>query len=318
MAGSPTLSIIIPAYNVESFIRPSVESALRQSWTDLEVIVVDDGSTDGTMEALRDIEDPRLNRVRTTHSGLASARNSGIQAASGAFIGLLDGDDLWAQTKAQRHLELLHEHPEVDLTFSNAWMMDASGRCLAPLKSYGNAKISFEDLFIECPHCSAVVRREAIIRAGLFDTSLRVFEDLDLWLRIALQREGNVCCIGEYLAFYRRRAGQLTEDWKLLDRAWRQLGGKLSGPAAEKIENCRKRANQVRYRHYAFLEYEKKRYREALRLLLRSLRQASRSGWFERSTWSLVGACAAGMLLPVRFHQFLRGAMGVCRSQIHR
>ncbi len=113
MEYSPNLSIIIPAYNVKAYIRQAVESALRQSWKQMEIIIIDDGSTDGTLGALDTLDDPRLRRVRQVHAGLAAARNAGIRAARGEYLGFLDGDDLWASTKADRHLLFFRNHPQI-------------------------------------------------------------------------------------------------------------------------------------------------------------------------------------------------------------
>src|SRR5689334_849057 len=105
---APTLSVIIPAYNVESYIETAVVSALDQTFTDLEVIVVDDGSTDGTAKVLQAIanrrDDPRLLILTQQNRGLSSARNAGIGHARGEFIGLLDGDDAWRPEKADKHV----------------------------------------------------------------------------------------------------------------------------------------------------------------------------------------------------------------------
>ena len=316
MNSIPTLSVIIPAYNVKPYIHEAVESALTQSFTDLEVIVVDDGSTDGTMEALQSFNDPRLRRIEQLHAGLASTRNSGIQVARGTYLGFLDGDDLWAENKAERHLEFLRNHPEVDLTFSFARMIDESGKQLSP-RSDTRGEICFQDLLIRCPHCNAVLRRETIERAGLFDPDLAGSEDLDVWLRIAMQRKGNIYCIPEFLAFYRRRAGQLTGDLKHEQEAWQQLLQKLSRLAPDEMQKSEKPANQARYRYYSFLAYEKKQYGKAFHLLVTSLRYGPWNGLLNGQTWGLIGAFLSGSILPDSFHQYLKhkASLWKCRFQ---
>jgi glycosyltransferase involved in cell wall biosynthesis len=306
MEKTPILSVIIPAYNVEAYIRQAVESALRQSWDALEIIVVDDGSTDGTMEALHDIDDYRLHRVWQAHAGLAAARNSGIQAARGAYLGFLDGDDLWTQTKAERHFIFFRDHPEIDVTFSYAWIIDELGLEVAPFKSSTSGEISFQDLLIGCPHCNAILRRDVIERAGLFDIGLVGAEDLDMWLRIAMQRRGNIYCIPEFLAFYRRRADQLSGDWHREEKAWQQLFEKFIHLAPEEIRRSEEKAHQARYRYYAFLAYEKKRYGEAFCFLRTSLQYAPWNALVNGQTWSLIAASLSGTLLPESAHRFLK------------
>jgi hypothetical protein len=305
MEKTPILSVIIPAYNVAAYIRQAVDSALRQSWNELEIIVVDDGSTDGTMDALHDIEDRRLRRVWQDHAGLAAARNSGIQTARGAYLGFLDGDDLWAKTKAERHISFFRDHPEIDLTFSYACLIDELGLEIAPIKSGCSREISFQTLLIECP-LFAVLKREAIERAGLFDTSLVASEDLDMWLRIAMQRRGNISCIPEFLAFYRRRAGQLTGDLHRLEEAWQQLFEKYSHLAPEEIRESADKAHQARCRYYASLAYDDKQYTEAFCFLRNSLGYAPWNALVNARTWVLIAACLSGSLLPSTVHESLK------------
>ena len=318
MEYSPNLSIIIPAYNVKAYIRQAVESALRQSWKQMEIIIIDDGSTDGTLGALDTLDDPRLRRVRQVHAGLAAARNAGIRAARGEYLGFLDGDDLWASTKADRHLLFFRNHPEIDLTFSFAWIIDGSGLKIAPLRPGVSGILSFQDLLIECPHCNAILRREAIDRAGFFDTSLVASEDLDMWLRIAKQRERNIYCIPEFLAFYRRRKGQLTEDWPRMNEAWMQLFEKLYPLVPEEFHKSVMRAHQTRYRYYASLAYGKKRYGEAIGLLQTSIRHAPWKAIWDIRMWFLTAACLSGILLPSKVHQSLRKGIAWSRRSLQR
>jgi glycosyltransferase involved in cell wall biosynthesis len=107
------VSVVMPAYNVAPFIATSVESVLQQSFTDLELIVVDDGSVDGTADRLSGFRDPRLRVIRQANSGSAAARNSGILLASGQYMGFLDADDLWAPTKLETHIGFLERHPDI-------------------------------------------------------------------------------------------------------------------------------------------------------------------------------------------------------------
>src|ERR1700691_3917251 len=120
-------SVVMPAYNVAPFIRESVESVLCQTFSNFELIVVDDGSTDGTSDQLSSLIDPRLHIVRQANSGSSSARNNGIRFASGQYIGFLDADDLWMPNKLEAHIRFLDEHPEIDLTFSRSQIIDELG-----------------------------------------------------------------------------------------------------------------------------------------------------------------------------------------------
>ena len=124
------ISVIVPAYNVAEFLRESVDSALAQTFRDIEVIVVDDGSTDSSADTLRDLDDPRLRVIRQDHQGSAAARNSGLRLASGELMAFLDADDRWAPRNLERQAAFLRDHPEVDITFGHSLLIDEEGRSL--------------------------------------------------------------------------------------------------------------------------------------------------------------------------------------------
>ena len=108
---TPILSVVIPAYNVEEFIRPAIESVLSQPFQDLEVIVVEDGSTDATARRITESPGPRVRVISKRNGGLAAARNTGNRAAKGKYIALLDGDDIWFRDYATRHVNALDRNP---------------------------------------------------------------------------------------------------------------------------------------------------------------------------------------------------------------
>ena len=112
----PVVSVIICAYNVAPYIRDSVDSALRQTYDNIEVIVVDDGSTDGGLDLLSGIDDRRLRVEKRPHSGHGASLNAGIALTRGRYVGLLDADDRWLPEKLERHLAHHARHPAVDMT----------------------------------------------------------------------------------------------------------------------------------------------------------------------------------------------------------
>ena len=305
----PLLSVIIPAYNVGPYIREAVESVLRQTMRDLEVVVVDDGSTDDTAERLDGIRDPRFRVVRQRNAGLGGARNAGIRAAAASYLGFLDGDDFWAPTKAERHLEFLKVHPEIDLTWSLSTMVDERGRPIGLAESRPEGPGTFGDVLVgdavRGGGSSVVVRRQAIERAGVFDTTLPASEDVDMWLRIALLRRNNIYCIAEPLAFYRRRPGQCSGDWRRMRAGWQQLAEKMERLAPQEYELMQATANCRNNLYCAFLAYEQGQYVHSFRLLWTSFRQSPRDCCRLGESWLLAGACVAGMLLPSAAHRKL-------------
>ena len=212
----PLLSIVIPAYNVEGYIVDAVESALGQSFTDLEVIVVDDGSTDRTAERVAAITDRRLRLIRQKNRGLSGARNSGIEAARGTYVGLLDGDDIWYSEKAERHLAVMRADRRIGLSFSYSRYIDEEGRPTGGILISKCAAPKVIDL-VKRNHVgngsTPVLRRECLDQAGPFNEDLRSAEDYEMWVRL-LHRSGcEARLIPEALTGYRVRSSSLTMNY---------------------------------------------------------------------------------------------------------
>ncbi len=186
------VSVVIPTYNYAHFVTGAVESALAQTYTDREVIVVDDGSTDDTRDRLAPF-DGRIRYIHQENRGLSAARNTGIQAARGALVAFLDSDDLWHPEKLAVQARYLEEHPEVALLASDHLDMHTSeiGEVDWPRfdgsRAIGAHPVSFEQLVIGSRFgaCGVVARRWCFDEVGLFDETLRSAEDVDMWIRIA-------------------------------------------------------------------------------------------------------------------------------------
>lgn len=299
-------SVVMPAFNVAPYVRESVESVLRQSFSSLELIVVDDGSTDGTLDQLWNIADPRLRIVQQSNGGSSAARNNGIQIASGKYIGFLDADDLWAPNKLETHIRFLDQHPEIDLTFSRSEIIDEFGQRTGRTSVPVSGEVSFKDLVIDnvVNNGSAVVmRRAALDQAGYFDMELKACVDLDLWLRVALLRPHNTYCFGQLLTKYRMRSGQITKDWRRMETEWAKMFAKMRIIAGAQAERVSAKARGKFSRYLAYIAYENGDYTNSSRLLLRSLRVSPLSVIIDRRTWVLASALGARAILPGRIHQ---------------
>lgn len=130
------VSVIMPCYNYGRFIQDSVTSVLSQTYTEIELIVVDDGSTDNTQSVLALINDPRLQIIRISNSGVSAARNTGLDAARGDFVAFIDADDIWVKDKLKRQMDLVKDHPSVGLVFSDFARFNESGEFKNTLFSY--------------------------------------------------------------------------------------------------------------------------------------------------------------------------------------
>ncbi|HVM00051.1 MAG TPA: glycosyltransferase [Egibacteraceae bacterium] len=210
---SQLVSAVIPAYNAEQFVCSAVGSALDQTHANVEVIVVDDGSSDGTLAVLQEIADPRLRVIVQPNAGVSAARNRAIAESAGEYVAFLDADDVWDPTKLSRQLDVLEEHPEWTGVGALMHHVGAEGRVLgvaghrvgpAEQRAIREARLN------PFPISSLLVRRAVIDRVGLFDEDLHRHapggvEDLDFVSRIAAA--GFLGCVEEVLGGYRMHGG---------------------------------------------------------------------------------------------------------------
>lgn len=212
------VSVIIPSFNNATYLAESLESALGQTYKDLEVILVDDGSTDNTQEVVK----PYAGRVRYLYQenqGPAAARNRGIREASGEFIAFLDADDIWKSNKIEKQLRNFESHPEIGFVYCDNDFVDFEGRLIQfhayePILKRGNLVLDlFCRYFIMTP--SIVIRRTCFDRVGLFNEALRVGEDYEFFLKLAYFYLGDV--IEEKLWMRRVVAGSLSRKDFVLD-----------------------------------------------------------------------------------------------------
>lgn len=305
MHGDPAVSIVMTAYNVGSYVGAAVESALNQTFPDFELIVVDDGSTDQTLEIVRKYNDPRLKLVSRPHDGLVHTLRHGVALARAPYLAFHDADDLWSPRKLERHVQFLDQHAGVDVTFSWSRIIDERGMDTGLTARLWTGPISFAELLADnvIGNGSALVfRRQALEAAGGIDPELPVCHDLDAWLRIALLRPGNICAIPEFLTYYRRRAGQLTANVARMESSFELLMTKMRKLAPDEVAKVEKTARVNMRRFFAFGWYQASDYRRSLSYMMQSLRRWP--GAFVRDTrnWKMTAAAAAGLLLPAVLH----------------
>ncbi len=216
----PNVSVVIPTHDRLGLVDEAVASVLEQTFPDLELVVVDDGSTDGTAEHLAArFSDPRLRIVVQENRGASAARNRGAAETSGEWLAFLDSDDRWLPRKLERQLEALAAHPDHPAAYTEEiWYRN--GRWANPRKIH--AKYSGW-IFERClPLCiispsSILMRREVFEALGGFDESLPACEDYDLWLRLAARHP--VLLVPERLIVKRNgHPGQLSQAHFGLDR----------------------------------------------------------------------------------------------------
>lgn len=184
------ISVVIPAYNAEKTIRQTIKSVLRQTFSDFEVIVVNDGSQDATLKIVSSIKDSRIKVFSYANAGVSISRNRGINLATGEFIAFLDADDLWSFDKLEAQLKALRANHQAAVAYSWTDYIDESGKFLHAGDHITVNGDVYEKLllknFIDCGS-NPLIRREALLEVGKFDESLTCAEDWDLWLRLAVR-----------------------------------------------------------------------------------------------------------------------------------
>lgn len=181
--------MIIPTYNRFSMVKEAIDSVLAQDFEDFELIIVDDGSTDGTFEALRGYGEKIKLLQHAQNRGVSAARNTGILRSKGKYIAFLDSDDIWLKGKLAIQTKFLDENPQYPMCYTDEiWIR--RGKRVNPMKKH--SKYSGW-IFEKClPLCiispsSAMMRRTLFQRVGLFDEALPVCEDYDFWLRVSVR-----------------------------------------------------------------------------------------------------------------------------------
>jgi glycosyltransferase involved in cell wall biosynthesis len=184
------VSVIMPAYNVAPYVGAAMTSVLDQTFSDLELVVVDDGSTDATPEVVAACaaRDPRVRVFHRPNGGLSSARNDCLRAATGPLVALLDGDDIWSPAYLARQVRIFEERPEIDIVTGNAWFLGgpSSGQPARPVPDPRPVPDLTRILADETAvFIMSVFRRRVYETIGGFDEALRTNEDYDFWLRAA-------------------------------------------------------------------------------------------------------------------------------------
>jgi glycosyltransferase involved in cell wall biosynthesis len=213
----PVVSIVMASKNYAQFVALAVQSVLDQTFTDWELVIIDDGSTDATSTVLAPfLKDSRIRYVASDFLGQSRAKNLGARLTKGEFIAYLDADDAWQPTKLAKQLEVLRSSPKVGVCFTQRLLMDESGATRVasdPPAPSGNV---LPEIFLRNFVCfsSVMVRRTVFDHVGSFDPAWDLSIDFDLWLRVAQHYEFHQ--VQEPLTLYRTGHGNLSK--KLTDR----------------------------------------------------------------------------------------------------
>lgn len=225
------VSVVVPVYDGEGFVARAVRSALSQTHPDVEVVVVNDGSRDGTGDVVEDLarEDHRVRPVHKENGGLAAARNTGIEHARGEFLNFLDADDWFLDHKLAHQLEALSRESDRDLVYSDYVKVSETDGSEHEVPR-GEPPVPFDRLYVYRNWFAPMVpvlRRRLVDRVGGFDETFRAAEDWDYWLRCA--RETRFVYAPGVVAKYRLHDAQMHRDHDRMNEAHRRLAAKHFG-----------------------------------------------------------------------------------------
>ena len=272
---TPLVSVIIPTFNRAHIISRSIESVLRQTLSDYEIIVVDDGSTDNTRTLLRDRFGDTVSYIgKPNNEGLSAARNTGIERARGTYIAILDDDDCWLPEKLARQVKLMESDPAPGLVYCGSLKVNGRGEVLEEMKPTKRGDI-FEDLlhrnYLLGPASVALFTRDVLRKSGLFDPDLSPCADWDLWIRMA--RCALVDFVDQPLVHYVLHEGNMHGNIRGMEKDTFALLNKYWPGLAEET-GCVELKNKVysdHAIHFAWQYYERGEEQQFKRLLRQAL-----------------------------------------------
>ncbi len=294
----PLVSVVMPAFNAREFIGAAIQSVLQQDYANLEVIVVDDGSTDGTSH-LDCLQNERIKLLHQLNAGPAAARNTGLRHAKGELIAFLDADDLWLPHKLAVQVAYLHQHPEAGAVFGRfvRWEADQNGlfaayqipggECDDPLMTCAPSGSIYTALLLDSVvHIiTAMVRREVFERIGTFDEALPTGEDYEFWLRAS--RSFKIDQLARTLAVYRIHSASITKvpreennEYLVLMRTVNEYGLSGADGLCVSMDTLRRRLFGISFGH-AYLHF----YTGSARVAQKMFAQALAHSFWHPKVW---------------------------------
>ena len=232
-------SVVIPAYNAATTLRSTVASVQEQSDQEFEIIIIDDGSTDGTSQVMLELAatDLRIRAVSKPNSGVSDTRNFGAKLAMGTLLAFLDADDQWHPTKLARHRELHASYPLLAASFARVEFAPERGGEIAQGRTFSQVPkgyLDIDDVLVEnavCTTSNFVIKRDVFDSLGGFDATMRYAEDQELLVRVVADG-GRILGINSPLVRYRMSEDGLSCDFEAMLRHWRGFASRWTEGSA--------------------------------------------------------------------------------------
>lgn len=253
----PTISVIIPVYNGEKTIKQTIESVLNQTFKDFELLIINDGSQDATLEIIQAINDERIQVFSYQNSGVSASRNRALTKAKGEFISFIDADDLWTPNKLELQLKALQDNPQAAVAYSWSDWIDESGQFL---RSGGHITVNgkaYEKLllrdFIESGS-NPLIRKQALDEVGCFEQSVTPAEDWDMWLRLAARYEFVTVEVPQIL--YRISPNSASFNIVKMEAGSLKVIERVFAQAPESLQDLKRETLASRYNYLTFKALE--------------------------------------------------------------
>ncbi len=247
------VSVVIPVYNGASTIAETVNSVISQTHSNLEIVVINDGSKDSTLEIIESIPDARIQVLSYPNAGLSESRNRGIRQSKGRFISFVDADDLWMPDKIELQLKALQDSPQSGLAYSWVDYIDGSSQFIRVGSHFELEGYILEALikrnFID-NGSNVIIRRNVLDKIGFFDKSLSASEDWDMWLRIA--EIYPFVCVPKVQVLYRSHPGTMSSDTTNLARMTLLVTDRFFARNPHLKDKIAAQSYADRYRYLAF------------------------------------------------------------------
>lgn len=310
----PKVSVIVPIYGAEKWIKATVASVLAQTYKNFELLLVDDGSPDRSIEICESFDDPRIRIIRQENRGLPGARNTGIRHATGELLAFLDADDLWRSDKLEKHVAHFQQRPQVDVGYSASRLIDESDQPIGIVQMPKIRDVTVRDVICRNPignGSAPIIKRwvfDAIAfpddRHGqteqhYFDEDFRYAEDVECWTRIAGTTDAVFEGLAAQLVDYRIISGSLSSGTDKHYEYWQRHHAKVVQYAPEVARDHGEAARAYQMRFYARRDLQSGSPRTGVKWFVKAVK--AHPGMFQeepKKTVLTMAALAAGNVLP--------------------
>lgn len=253
------VSAIIPAYNAAKFLPAAIASVQQQTYMNWELLIINDGSTDDTVEIVRehqkksDVGD-RIHLINQTNQGVSAARNQGIASSRGKIIAFLDADDQWLPDKLHQHLQHFQSNPSLGVSFAQVEILDQTGEPTGQVSSSRLTDLKPESFLSENPTTTTsnwVIRKEVFTEVGGFCPDMSYSEDLEWLLRISCTTDWQIAGINQVLTRYRTSSSGLSSNLYYMEAGWKLLVDKARIYAPKLVEQHFALAQALHLRYLA-------------------------------------------------------------------